>query len=150
MKEKIDKSIWQKLFPLLLAMCLVHANAGESLAYFCEVKAVAEVSKDGAIREIKKGQRHLFAEYLGSKFKVVKATGEIDGPIVSNKTPNVLRTTVIDEGGPLQSYKVLSIFGPSTSILYIQINDSELLSSDKGRYTFSGFRWQEFITGTCF
>jgi hypothetical protein len=123
-------------------------NVNEKLAYFCEIKSVAFVDDDGTIREIKKNDNHILQHYIGSKFKVVKATGEIDGPLVSNQSLNALKTTILDKGGGLESYKVLTVYGPNTSVLYLQIDD---YGSDKGRgvYRFSGYRWQEFITGIC-
>ena len=123
-------------------------NTNEKLAYFCEVKTVSEVANDGTMRSIKKGQNDLLANYIGSKFKIIKATGEVDGSIVSNQGPNVRTTTILDKGSAMQSYKVISVFGPNPSILYLQINDFGD-AQGAGRYTFSGFKWQEFITGTC-
>ena len=124
------------------------AQGTESLAYFCEIKSVAFADDDGSMREIKRGENHMFTHYIGSKFKVIKATGEIDGGIVSNKKEGVRSTTILDTGGRGQSYKIISIFGPNTSILYIQIDDYGKVEKS-GRYTFSGFRLGEFITGIC-
>lgn len=123
-------------------------NANEKLAYFCEIKSVAFADDDGKIHVINKNDNHMFQHYIGSKFKVVKATGEIDGPLVSNQKSNVLKTTILDKGGGLQSYKVLTVYRPNTSVLYLQIDD---LGIDKGRgvYVFSVYKWQEFITGLC-
>ena len=134
----------------LLTIFLVNAEtvkANDSLAYFCEVKSVSQVDENGRIQEIKSGQ-NILTHYIGSKFKIVKATGEIDGPLVSNKTLNAITTTIIDKGGSMQSYKVLTVFGPNPSILYIQVDD---FGADRGkrRYIFSGYRWQEFLTGIC-
>lgn len=127
---------------------ITSAAANEQLAYFCEVKTVSEVTSDGTLRSIKKGQNTLLANYIGSKFKIIKATGEVDGSIVSNQGPNVRSTTILDKGSAMQSYKVISVFGPNPSILYLQINDYGNVQG-AGKYTFSGFKWQEFITGTC-
>jgi hypothetical protein len=124
------------------------AQATESLAYFCEIKSAAFAEDNGAMRQIKRGENHMFAHYIGSKFKVIKATGEIDGGIVSNKREGVRSTTILDTGGRGQSYKVLSVFGPNTSILYVQIDDFGP-NQNGGKYTFSGFRWGEYITGLC-
>jgi hypothetical protein len=127
---------------------LTSAVANEQLAYFCEVKAVSEVAPDGTMRSIKKGQNDLLANYIGSKFKIIKGTGEVDGSILSNQGPNVRSTTILDKGSVMQSYKVISVFGPNPSILYLQINDYGN-AKGTGKYTFSGFKWQEFITGIC-
>ncbi len=123
-------------------------QATELLAYFCEVKSAAMVDDSGVMRQIKRGENHIFASYIGSIFKVVKATGEIDGSIVSNKIQGVRSTSILDPGGRGQSYKVISVFGPNTSILYVQIDDYGN-AEKSGRYTFSGFRWGEYITGIC-
>lgn len=133
---------------VLLLVGTTFAKANESLAYFCEVKAVAEVADDGSMVSIKKGQNHFLASYIGSKFKIIKATGEIYGSIISNQGVNVKNTSVLDTGGAMQSYKVISVFGPNPSILYLQVDDYGK-AKGSGTYTFSGFRWQEFITGTC-
>lgn len=135
-------------FVILLCFGFTSAKADDKLTYLCEVKAVAEVAADGGISSIKKGQRHFLAAYIGSKFKILKATGKITGGIVDNQSPNAMNTIVLDEGSSMQSYKIMTVFGPSPSILYIQVDDYGK-AHGSGKYTFSGYRWQEFITGTC-
>lgn len=143
------RSFWALKFALgILGSVVFSAQATESLAYFCEVKSVAFVDDDGAMRQIRKGENHIFTHYIGSKFKVIKASGEIDGGIVSNKIEGVRSTSILDRGGRGQSYKIVSIFGPNPSILYIQIDDYGVAES-RGRYTFSGFKMGEYITGIC-
>jgi hypothetical protein len=136
-------------FALIIFGALSSAvQATETLAYFCEIKSVAFADDDGAMRQIKRGENHIFTHYIGSKFKVIKVTGEIDGAIVSNKREGVRSTSVLDRGGPGQSYKIISVFGPNPSILYIQIDDYGR-AEKSGLYTFSGFRWGEYLTGIC-
>lgn len=135
-------------FVMLLCFGFTSTKANENLAYICEVKSVAEVAADGSIQPFKKGQNSSLAMYIGTKFKIVTGSGEISGPIVSNQGPNAFRTTILDRGSEMQSYKVMTIFGPNTSILYIQVSNFHKLTGSK-KYTFSGFRWQEFISGTC-
>jgi hypothetical protein len=135
-------------FAAVLCFGLTTVKANEKLTYVCEVKAVAEVAADGSIQTFKKGQNSFLATYIGTKFKIVTVSGEISGPIVGNQSPNALKTTILDKGSEMQSYKVMTIFGPNTSILYIQVSNFHKLTGSN-KYTFSGFRWQEFISGTC-
>jgi hypothetical protein len=138
------------VFCLLALFCKSVCSAApvEVPHYSCVIKSVALVDEAGVIQKITQGQDNFFSRYIGSTFKIIKKTGEIDGAIVSNKGEGVRSTTVIDFGGRGQSYKALSIFGPKPSILYIQIDDLGGVGS-RGPYKFSGFRWQEYISGIC-
>lgn len=146
---KFNKRFFSHLtMGLSILTAMSSAAANESLAYSCEVKSVAWVNDDGSIKQLENDKKHFYSSYIGSKFKVVKATGEIDGAIVSNKSAATKSTTIIDKGASDQSYKVMSVFGPKPSILYLQIDDYGS-ARGKGRYPFSAFRWMEFLTGIC-
>jgi hypothetical protein len=136
--------------PLILFLIIFSSScrAENELAYFCEIKSAAEVNEGGAIQEIKKNTRHWLEHYIGTTFKVVKRTGQISGEIISNQRPGVVSSKIIDRGSALQSYKILTIFGPHTSMLYVQINDYGP-ARGKGRYTLTGYKWNHFFTGIC-
>ena len=112
-------------------------------------KYVGAVGDDGRMES--QSANNLLGRYVGSEFQVSKLSGRITGEIVSNTSLNAVKTEVIDPGGPSQSFKVISMFRLRSriSILYLQINDFPMALTIDGLITFSGFRWQEVISGTC-
>jgi hypothetical protein len=136
-----------------LAFCLTVLAGGEAIAsvdnYSCTVKYVGAVGDDGRIRSVSQSHNDRLRHYLGTEFRVDRRSGSVTGNIISNIGNGVVKTEVIDRGDRMQSFKVLSMFGPESSILYLQINDFPLgLTSDK-QITFIGFRWEESISGIC-
>lgn len=135
----------------VLAMAILLLGSGHSIAsggdYLCVVKYVGAVGDDGRMES--QSANDLLRRYIGSEFQVSKLSGRITGEFVSNTILNAVKTEVIDPGGAYQSYKVISTFGPNIWILYLQINDYPIALTKDGLVTFTGFRWQEVISGTC-
>jgi hypothetical protein len=139
-------AIRQTITAALLLLLSGHTIAYES-KYLCVVRHVGTVNDKGEIESQR--NNHLLRRYIGNEFQVSKVSGAVTGAIVSNTSLNVVKTEIIDNGDRMRSFKMITVFGPHPSILYLQINDFPLALTKDGSITFLGFRWQEVISGTC-
>ncbi len=124
---------------------LVFAN---NSSYTCVVKSVGDLQNDGTYKLISKKSPDLLSAYIGTSFSINKSNGSITGEIISNQSKNAIRTEIIDKGDSMNSFKVLTVFGPNASILYLQVNDFGKFQNSES-IPFAGFRWGEPISGTC-
>ena len=73
---------------------------------------------------------------------------KVKGNIVSNQTPNASKTTVLnDSNDGKNSYQILSLFEPNTSILYIRLSDN--LVTTVRELSFDGYFRGVYLTGLC-
>ena len=136
----------KKLF-LMLLLSPVIAFAGED-TYQCVVRSVADLNPDGSMKLVEPKDTNMLAQYHGEKFTIAKKTGAVAGEVISNQTANAFRTEIIDRGGNGNYFKLLTVYGPEPSILYIQVNDLGGQPKD-AEIPFVGFRWGEPISGVC-
>ena len=131
-------------------LCLSNSYGGQN-SYSCFVKSAGNVNNDGDIQSSsssKKSKDSILNSYPVSAFEIDRKSGSIKGDIVTNQTPNVISTTVLNNKTGSNSYQVLSTFGPNPSILYIRVEDISFRQNGE-LIPFSGYRWGEFLTGVC-
>ncbi len=139
----------KKLF-LLLFLISINSYGNDGI-YECSVKTVSNVKNNGELHTLNRSNKNIdpiLSSYIGTKFTIEKKTGVIKGNVISNQSSNLTKTTVLNESDGMNSFQVLSIFGPNPSILYIRVNDY-LKKSSNQEYPFDGYRWGEYITGVC-
>ena len=105
---KLFVAKWAIVVFLTVATTLASAY---QTAYKCVVKESKMLKDDGFLEE--------FDYYKGKEFIVDKATGRMNGGVTNhnaNTAPNV-----IDPGGDQQAYKVITTFGPYTSVAYLYV-----------------------------
>ena len=139
-----------KKIVFLLLIVSSHTFAGQN-SYSCFVKTSGNVNQDGDIESStlsRKSTSSILNSYAGSTFEIDRKSGSIKGEIVTNQTPNVVSTTVLNNKTGSNSYQVLSTFGPNPSILYIRVEDISYRQNSE-LIPFSGYRWGEFFTGVC-
>ncbi len=139
----------KRLF-LLLFLFSSYAHATQN-AFVCEVKSASNVKANGDISSVtpsKTGKDPILSQYIDTIFNIEKRTGVVKGNIISNQTPNGSKTTVLnDSNDGKNSYQVLSLFEPNTSILYIRVNDN--LRTNVREISFDGYFRGVYLTGLC-
>ncbi len=139
----------KRLF-LFLFLLSSHAHATQN-AFVCEVKSASNVKANGDISFVtssKIGKDPILSQYIDTVFNIEKKTGVVKGNIVSNQTPNASKTTVLnDSNDGKNSYQILSLFEPNTSILYIRISDN--LVTTVREISFDGYFRGVYLTGLC-
>ena len=133
---------------LLLFSSYAHANQN---SYICVVKSASSVNSKGDISSLlssKKSNDSILGQYMDTVFNIEKRTGVVKGNIVSNQTPNASKTTVLnDSNDGKNSYQILSLFEPNTSILFIRVNDN--LVTTVREISFDGYFRGVYLTGLC-
>lgn len=141
-----------KTFLLFIALIFVGPAAiAAQDSYSCFVRYAGKVDKAGDMDSAgmtKKSSNWLINAYVGSTFTINKNTGEVIGNIISNQGPNSYKTEILSRGNGGNYFKLLTVFGPNPSILYLEVQDMN--ASKSGEIPFVGFRWSEAISGTCF
>ena len=112
-----------RLNVILLILGFVPSFAFASDGYKCEIKQALGLSDEGGLT--KGGVASAVLE-MNSTFIVDRGTGRLIGSKgFSNENGQFGQPQVIDDGSSEQSFKVLTIYKPRTSVAFLEIREFE-------------------------
>ncbi|TQV86070.1 hypothetical protein FKG94_00475 [Exilibacterium tricleocarpae] len=111
---------------------------GAEEIYKCKVQSAQSLQNDGHLDAGNFARLH-----IGKLFAVETLTGKMDGALSNHNTEG--QPTVVDAGSKTQSYKVITVYEPTTAVDYLYI---EVFNRNQPK-PFMFLKGTDLFGGTC-